>query len=317
MKNARPIILGTISVLLLGGLALEFRHRILFAAISTGAPPPLLPTSEEGPAVRWYDDYFTIEQLDAQTWAIGEPRYEQQVLNYLIVGRERALLFDAGTGLRDIRPVVASLTDLPLTFMPSHLHYDHIGNEVTFERVALVDLPHLRARAPENRLALTWAEHLGTAEGYDTPTLEIDEWIAPGETIALGGRSLRVLHTPGHTTDSVSLFDEASGLLFSGDFLYEGPLFAFLPNSSLKDYLRAAGAVTDTLPANVRIFGAHRASPPGTPRLSIADLRDLREQLRSIRAGTLAGKGAYPVVYPINERLDLGAPPAFLQDWSD
>lgn len=317
MKYARPIVLGVVSIALLGALALEFRHRILFATISTGAPPPLLSAAEEGPEVRWYDDYFTVEQLDAKTWAIGEPRYEQQVFNYLIVGRERALLFDAGTGLRDIRPVVASLTDLPLTFMPSHLHYDHIGNEVTFERVALVDLPYLRARAPEDRLALTWAEHLGTAEGYDTPVLQINEWIAPGDEIALGGRSLRVLHTPGHTTDSVSLFDEAGGMLFSGDFLYEGPLFAFLPNSSLQDYLRAAGAVTDEVPGDVAIYGAHRTSPPGAPRLSMADLHDLRERLVSIRAGELAGAGAYPVVYPINERLDLWAPPAFLQDWTD
>lgn len=317
MKYALRISLGLVALLIVAAIAVEFRHRILFTAVSTGKPPPLLPEQDEGPSVRWFDDYFTIEQLDARTWAIGEPRYEQQVFNYLIVGRERALLFDAGTGLRDIRPVAASLTDLPLTFMPSHLHYDHIGNEVTFERVALVDLPYLRERAPDDRLALTWAEHLGTAEGYDAPTLEIDEWIAPGETIALGGRTLLVLHTPGHTTDSVSLFDEANGLLFSGDFLYEGPLFAFLPNSSLRDYLQAAGAVTEAVPGDVRIYGAHRTAPPGAPLLSMGDVRDLREGLESIREGALQGDGAYPVVYPINERLDLWAPPSFLQDWSD
>ena len=48
----------------------------------------------------------------------------------------------------------------------------------------------------------------------------------------------------------------------------------------------------------------------------MADLRDLRERLVSIRAGELAGVGAYPVVYLINERLISGHH-RLLQDWTD
>ena len=315
MKALKWLAIALAVLAIVATLAVQNRHRLLFAAVATGEPPPLLEASDEGPDVRWFDDYFTIEQLDERTWAIGEPRYEQQVFNYLIAGRSRALLFDAGTGLRDIRPVVASLTDLPLTFMPSHLHYDHVGNEVTFERVALVDLPYLRERAPDDRLPLRWAEHLGSAEGYATPTLVIDEWIAPGAYVELGGRRLKLLHTPGHTTDSVSLLDEQRGLLFSGDFLYEGPLFAFLPNSSLAAYLDAAGAVLETAPEDVRIYGAHRITPPGAPRLATGDLADLKRTLEGVRDGTVDGTGPYPVVYPVNERLELWAEPRWLQDF--
>lgn len=102
--------------------------------------------------VRWFDDYFTVQAIDPQTFVIGEPRYHQQNFNYLIIGSERAALFDAGTGLRDIRPVVAALTGRPVTFVPSHFHFDHVGNEVTFERMAVADRPQLRARAEEGRL---------------------------------------------------------------------------------------------------------------------------------------------------------------------
>jgi glyoxylase-like metal-dependent hydrolase (beta-lactamase superfamily II) len=315
MKTVKWLIASLVILLVVAALAVHQRHRLLLITMSSGTPPPLLEPGDEGDAAHWFDDYFTVEQLDERTWAIGEPRYEQQVYNYLITGRSRALLFDAGTGLRDIRPVVASLTDLPLTFMPSHLHYDHVGNEVTFERVALVDLPYLRERAPDDRLPLSWAEHLGSAEGYATPTLEIDEWIAPGTYVELGGRRLKLLHTPGHTTDSVSLLDEQRGLLFSGDFLYEGPLFAFLPNSSLAAYLDAAGAVLETAPGDLRIYGAHRVTAPGAPRLATADLADLKRTLEGVRGGTVEGVGPYPVVYPVNERLELWAEPRWLQDF--
>ncbi len=72
--------------------------------------------------------------------------------------------------MRDIRATAESLTDLPITLLPSHFHYDHIGNNITFERIAVVDLPYLRERAPDNLLTLTNAEHLGMAEGFAAPT---------------------------------------------------------------------------------------------------------------------------------------------------
>lgn len=144
---------GSCAVALLLLAAVGFPHRLMIAAMSSGEPP-LLDAQEEGPGVVCCDDCFTIEQLDERTWAFGEPRCDQQVRNSLIVGRRRALLFDAGTGPRDSRALVAALTDLPLTFMPSRLHHDHSGNEVTFEHVAL-DLAALRpgeGRLPFTRL---------------------------------------------------------------------------------------------------------------------------------------------------------------------
>ena len=54
--------------------------------------------------MRWHDDYFTVMAIDPDTFAIGEPRYWQQNFNYLIVGETRAILFDAGPGVRDILP---------------------------------------------------------------------------------------------------------------------------------------------------------------------------------------------------------------------
>lgn len=296
-------------------LAIAERHRILVYALASQGTPELLDRADEGPETDWHDDYFTVQKLDDRTFAIGEPRYWQQNYSYLIVGSERAVLFDAGPGVRDIRPVAQSLTDVPITFVPSHFHYDHVGNEITFERVAVVDLPYLRARAPDGRLRLGFDEHLGVAEGMAAPTLEVDEWLPPGSILSLGDRTLRVLYTPGHTEDSISLLDLETGLVFAGDFICPCPLLALFPNSGMGDYLQGALTVVRAAPANARVFGAHRTAPPGAPELSVGDVRDLHTALRAIREGELRGSGFYPVVYRVNDRVELWAEPVWLQDW--
>ncbi|MEM7020298.1 MAG: MBL fold metallo-hydrolase [Pseudomonadota bacterium] len=291
------------------------RHTILAYVIASEGAPELSAPTEEGPATSWFDDYFTVQALDDRTFAIGEPRYYQQNFSYLIIGSERAVLFDAGPGLRDIRPVVKSLTDKPITFIPSHFHYDHVGNEITFEHVAVIDLPYLRARAPDNQLQLTFDEHVGVAEGYEAPILKVDEWLAHDSTLSLGDRTLQVLYTPGHTEDSISLLEPESGLLFSGDFIYPGPLFAFLANSHMGDYVYGAENMLSKTPANAKIFGAHRDKPPGAPTLSISDVEDLLTALKAVREGKLQGIGVYPVTYPVNNRIQLLVEPAWLQNW--
>jgi len=291
-----------------------------------GKPPELTPLAElpiaaEGSAARWLDDYFLIVEIDPQTFAIAEPRYEQQNLNYLIIGHDRAVLFDAGSGLRDVAAAAAQLTDKPITFVPSHLHYDHIGKGGPFARTAMVDLPHLRARAEPTpkgeatQIQLSWQEHMGKPEGYSAPAMRVDEWLIPGSVMSLGGRALRVLYTPGHTDDSISLLDSARGMLFAGDFIYYGPLYAFLPNSSLGDYQQGAVTLLENTLPDTKVFGAHRTGPPGAPVLTRTDIEDVFRTLNEVEAGNLAAEGDYPVSYPVNERIVLLAEPKWLQNW--
>src|SRR6266404_5191440 len=72
--------------------------------------------------------------------------YWQQNVSYLLLGTKRALLFDTGPGIYGIRKVVESMTMLPLVVIPSHLHFDHVGNLNEFDTVELLDARALRAQ---------------------------------------------------------------------------------------------------------------------------------------------------------------------------
>ena len=310
------VLLGVLAMLLI--LTHQYRREIMiwfYIQDSTGAPPPLLDPVDQGDGVVWLDDYFTVQKIAENTYAIGEPRYAQQNFSYLIVGTERAILFDAGPGLQDISSIAKSLTQLPITFFPSHFHYDHVGNGIVFDSVAIVDLPYIRKRAQDNQLTPTKYEHLGAPEGFTAPTFNVTQWWQPGEVINLGNRQLEVVHTPGHTKDSVSLLDREAAILFSGDYLYPGDLYAFLPGSSVQDYLNVAMKLRTTLRLDVQIYGAHRASPPGAPKLDITDLAALEDALAEMRNGTLKSEGGYIKTYPVNDRIKLLAEPGWLLDF--
>ncbi len=168
-------------------------------------------------------DWFTVSDLGDGVHLISEslsrldPRLAMPTINaHLIVGEKRALLFDTGTGLGDIWARVRRLTRGPVTVVNSHAHWDHVGGNVDF---------------PDIRI------HPAEAEDLLRPRLPImlpgmaqlrprrpKELVSDGAVIDLGGRSLRVVHTPGHSPGSISLFEEERGLLFTGDAAVSGAI---------------------------------------------------------------------------------------------
>ena len=258
---------------------------------------------------RMVDDYWAVQDIDARTYALGEPRYYQSNYEYLILGEQRALLFDAGSGTRDnIRSVVANLTRLPVTVMPSHLHYDHTGGITPFTSIALIDLPETRADVRNGRFTPSRYEYLGMFDHLVPPTVTVTEWVKPGATIDLGGRVLRVLHVPGHTPTSVALYDAAAHQLFAGDFIYPTTLYAQLPGSSLAEYQTTTRELLAMLPADTKIWTAHCCrvgEHTSAPWLTVTDLHDLDAALSRIQSGELPSTGFFPRRFTINREMTL------------
>ncbi len=316
---ARKFGIVAIIVVLLLAIGVWQRHRILISLATTGER--IMPKEEANLPVDGKpfgeEAYFVIVQLDERTFAIAEPYSWARNINYLIAGSERALLLDAGVGFYDIRPVVQQLTDLPVTFIPSHLHYDHTG-QGSYDRTALVDLPHLRERAKGDEFTPNWGEHLGVAEGIDPTVWKIDDWIKPGSQIDLGERALTLLYTPGHTDNSISLLDKANNVMFTGDYMSAGSMSAYYPGSNMGDYLQSAHKILGATKGSPEVVlrGAHSGEDGQLPTKNRADIEILRDQLIKIKNGDLESGGSYPRLYAIKEDVVMQAEPKWLQNWT-
>jgi hydroxyacylglutathione hydrolase len=204
----------------------------LALSLSPSAP------ADEAPPQGW----FHVIALDRLTYAISEPKYWQANVSYLLVGSKSALLFDTGPGVYSIRPVVESLTRLPITVVPSHLHFDHIGRIQEFSRVELLGIEALRREMHGDMLTLTAAQCLLR----DPCSFRVARWLVDGQGIDLGDRQVSILSTPGHTPDSVTLVDAHRRWMFTGDLLNRGGTLYDVPGSNL-------GAVASSL-ARLRAF---------------------------------------------------------------
>ena len=62
--------------------------------------------------------WFTVEQLEPDTFAISEYRHWEETHCYLLLGKESAVLIDTGLGVADISQPVRSITRLPIQSSP-------------------------------------------------------------------------------------------------------------------------------------------------------------------------------------------------------
>jgi glyoxylase-like metal-dependent hydrolase (beta-lactamase superfamily II) len=73
-------------------------------------------------------------------------------------------------------------------------------------------------------------------EGFQQKPARVTRLVDEGDFVDIGNRQFEVLHLPGHTPGSIGLWESHTGILFSGDAIYDGPLLDELDESDIGDY---------------------------------------------------------------------------------
>jgi glyoxylase-like metal-dependent hydrolase (beta-lactamase superfamily II) len=213
------------------------------------------------------DEWFAVDALDSGVYRVREPHCHRLVRAnvFLVKGRDRDLLVDTGMGVASLRAALDGLIDKPLTLVTTHAHVDHRGAHHEFaDGEILVHPAEAAALAQPTGRGLGFSQfdevtrRLLAEAGFDTSGLLIDAlpWagydplvyerpgvigarpVGDGAVIDLGARAFRVLHLPGHSPGSIGLFEAETGILFSGDAVYDGILVDTLPGCDIGDYRR-------------------------------------------------------------------------------
>jgi glyoxylase-like metal-dependent hydrolase (beta-lactamase superfamily II) len=243
------------------------------------------------------DPWFEVYAVTPDVFAIYEPHQAEEAISYLILGHKRAALFDTGLGIGDIKKVVTALTSLPIVVLNSHTHDDHVGDNWEFTEILGMDTQFTRTNARGSVADAQGELAQGSICGqlpsgfdpkaYTTRPWRITRWIHDGDTVDLGGRVLRVLATPGHTPDSISLLDEANGLLWTGDSFYPGTIWLKRPETDLDAYERSMARIAALVPRLHLVLGSHNA-PVAEPSI----LTKLAADVRAVRSGRVRSKPA-------------------------
>ena len=250
------------------------------------------------------ESWFAIRELGRGVHLIGEPPH---VNAYLVQGTDRAALIDTGLGIANIRSAVESVTDQEVVVVNTHYHFDHSMGNHLFPNIAIHEkgVQALQEQVPRELLRLYMdfsqelLENVNTYRELDarffhflteetTPRafpddFDPEQWthvptnateiLRDGDEVDLGDRTLSVLHTPGHTPDSICLFDEKDGVLFGGDTINTGPLYAQFPDSDVAAFSASTRRLTE-IASEVRVvYVAHflRYATDSTILSEIAD----------------------------------------------
>jgi len=214
------------------------------------------------------ETWYKATRLDPRTTLIIEPHVHvlEQANMFLVEGDARDMILDTGMGIVPLKPFLDDLRADPgkeLICVSSHTHIDHIDAVQEFD-TRLVHPAEAGEMAQPSGLNSLFRDDIPEGllqtfldAGYPpigellidaVPHAQYDPrsyrlhgasatgMLEHGDTVDLGGPVYRVLHLPGHSPGGIGLFEEATGILFAADAIYDGPLIYEGPGMSVPAY---------------------------------------------------------------------------------
>lgn len=236
------------------------------------------------------EDWYELKKIDNDITCIGEPFIKEfyRCNIWHVRGKNGDMLVDSGMGVVSLREWVPLVTRRALTAVASHTHFDHIGCHHEFEHrvVHEAEADLLANPTRENTLASPYVtDDIFTQlppEPYRSDTYAVKKapatrLVKDGDIIDLGNRAFEVIHTPGHSPGGIALWEKESGVLFSGDIHYDGPLIEDVYHSCPTDYVKSMERLLE-LPVRA-VHGGHFPSfGPERHRTIIREWLDAKQK---------------------------------------
>jgi glyoxylase-like metal-dependent hydrolase (beta-lactamase superfamily II) len=239
------------------------------------------------------DKWFEVYKLTDTVYAIYEDGQFEEVISYLVIGEEKAALIDTGNGIGNIKKLVTGLTDLPVIVVNTHTHGDHIGGNHQFKEVMALETEFSKKRAEKGQTreqmghyldeGMVWKPFPGyfDEEKWSIKPFTVTRWLHDGDEIDLGNRILEVIHTPGHSPDSICLLDRENELFWTGDSFYPAPIYVYAPTTSLDQFIDSFSKMVELMPHYEWVIPSHNE-----PKIEKHLIKECYEAAKSIRDGT-------------------------------
>ncbi len=214
------------------------------------------------------DRWFHVETVGDGISLIVEPNVDAFIRANLwhVRGRDRDMLIDTGLGVRSLRSEIPRLRERPVVCVATHCHFDHWGGHHEFEERLGHPLEAEVYEAPTGQMTLadryisnqsfTRLPHAGYEPlRYTLHPAALTRQVVDGDLVDLGDRVFSVLHLPGHSPGQIGLWEKTTGILFTGDALYDGALIDDNYARGPEEYLETMHRLRE-IPANT-VHGGH------------------------------------------------------------
>ncbi len=142
--------------------------------------------------------------------------------NTYILEDEKICIIDPGYTSEHLKRIISVLENETVKFpdfiINTHCHYDHIANCKHFKGIKIF----MYRNDGEDVMKQNNEKILSYLFGMKVPEISNSniKFVKDEEVINLGKTKLKILHTPGHTSGSISVYEEKTKSLFSGDLVF-------------------------------------------------------------------------------------------------
>lgn len=154
-----------------------------------------------------------VQKIGKRSLVFTYPGQEWNLNLHVILGDRYNYVIDTGLGPKSVAPLKKHFMDRPVIVVNTHFHWDHVWGNCAFPG-SLIISHKLCRELIESR----WDEMLARNRRYvaGNVSMRLPDMTFEG-SVYFEDDGIKIVHTPGHTMDCISVLDERDRILNAGD----------------------------------------------------------------------------------------------------